>query len=171
MAKQSSALKDLHRIASALGLDPDKLLKETRYLLDNYRHLKWFGEHCPDGACACKTLDRLPALFAMEGFAPYRHYTNEPALLAKLKSDCVIEDPLAYAVAETASYPEYGKLYHHILNASYIAPERLPDRILNEALHIERSTYYSRKAEAVLCCGIAFYRRLQTEHLTLCAPE
>ncbi len=171
MPKQSSALKDLKRIANALDLDPDSLIAETRHLLDGYRHLKWFAEYCPNGAEACKALDRLPTLFELDGFAPYRHYVNEPTLLAQLKHDCVTEDPLFHAVEDTTHFPEYGTLYHHILNASYLEPECLTDRVLNESLHIERSTYYSRKAEAVLCCGIAFYQRLRADHLTLCAPE
>lgn len=171
MPKQSSALKDLKKIANALDLDPDRLIVETRHLLEGYRQLKWFAEYCPEGATACKAMDRLPMLFALEGFSPYRHHINDPARFAKLKEDCLTADPLFHAVQHTAHFPEYGSMYRYILTSAYIDPEHVTDRVVNESLHIERSTYYSRKAEALLCCGIAFCQRLRSEHLSLHATE
>lgn len=51
-------------------------------------------------------------------------------------------------------FPEFGDLYYDILQMAYFNKDKISDQDIMEQLDLERSTYYRRKKEAILLCGV-----------------
>ena len=51
----------------------------------------------------------------------------------------------------------FGKLYHDILKLAYFDEKNMSDQGVSDELNLERSTYYRRKKEAILLCGILLW--------------
>ena len=54
-------------------------------------------------------------------------------------------------------FPEFGKLYYVILQMAYFEKDKKSDQEILEKLNLERSTYYLRKKEAILLCGVLIW--------------
>ena len=52
---------------------------------------------------------------------------------------------------------QYGETYYGILTKAYLNEEDKKDLAVAEELQLDRSTYYRRKKEAVLLCGILMW--------------
>ena len=54
-------------------------------------------------------------------------------------------------------FPEFGELYYNILQIAYFEKDKMSDQEIVEKLNLERSTYYRRKKEAILLCGVLLW--------------
>ena len=50
-----------------------------------------------------------------------------------------------------------GDLYHDILKLAYFDEKDMTDQDVMDELAMERSTYYRRKREAILLCGVLMW--------------
>ena len=59
--------------------------------------------------------------------------------------------------SEWKHFYQYGETYYGILTKAYLNEEDKKDLAVAEELQLDRSTYYRRKKEAVLLCGILMW--------------
>ncbi|MCR5399066.1 MAG: hypothetical protein K6E68_05960 [Lachnospiraceae bacterium] len=54
-------------------------------------------------------------------------------------------------------YHGWGEVYYEILTRSYFNKDKMTDQEVADELALERSTFYRRKKEAILLCGILMW--------------
>lgn len=164
MPKASNHFLAMQQVAIALEVDPAEIRERTMGLLRHARHMAWLTEDV-----AADWHDRLAALTPgngdgllwLEHFAPpelrRRCFSDRDAI----RRNRFLYRALCEAVRLTAHYPIHGATYRTILEGCYLAETPLRDLDLAEALYIERSTFYARKREAILCCALQLVRLCQ----------
>lgn len=149
MPKKTRMMMEFEAYERAGGREPQQTLKETRTLLRYYRHIAWRAklEHAtgaentelPQGAALLSQL-----MTPGQCRAPQRGYAEAAALMRRV-------------LAQIAEYPEKGSLYHDILENAYFTDHPVADEVFWASLHIDRSSFYQRKQEAILlfalCCA------------------
>ena len=125
------------------GHDPQTLHRQTRQLLQSYRELSWRASLEDEPPAPAGDLSSGRALLEQLGGAPLAPqlppasgYRQAVALMQR-------------ALKLLAAYPDNGALYHTILERAYFCPDAASDAAIWPLLHIERSTYYQRKQEAI----------------------
>ena len=59
---------------------------------------------------------------------------------------------------------QYGETYYDILTKAYLNEEDMKDSAVLQELSLDRSTYYRRKREAILLCGILMWEEARKKH-------
>ena len=151
MAKKTTMLKDLEHAFNDAGMDIDAALVRTRELLDAYGQLSWLcNTDATHSLCADHTLADVQLGTRMLSQAQ----PIAQAQLAQQRGSIeVIVNIMTQLAQQIKRFPVYGDTYGQILQGAYMNTEPQTDMELCEALHLERTTYYSRKREAVLLFG------------------
>ena len=151
MAKKTTMLKDLEHAFQDAGMEVEDALAQTRALLDSYGRLSWLCDmDATRGVCADHAMEdvRLGTLMLSQASA-----FSQAKLPLQLGSVAVMVDIMTQLAKQVGRFPVYGDTYGTILQGAYLDSAPQSDMELCEALHLERTTYYSRKREAVLLFG------------------
>lgn len=62
-------------------------------------------------------------------------------------------------------YPLYGEQYYNILTKKYIDEEDMKDEQVVSELDMDRATFYRRKKEAILLCGILMWEEARDKKM------
>ncbi len=136
MPKKTQLMQHLEEQLGAAGHDPHTLMRGTKRLLRSYNILAWRA-----------ALE--PAAPADDGTAFVRQMLSDDTTPAPHTGYSAACQTLRRTLEAIAAYPENGALYHRILNTLYFTPNPPTDGALWPELHLERSTYYQRKQEAI----------------------
>ena len=153
MARKTNIMIQLEQTLTAMDIDPQTLIAHTRNLLAAYSKLAWLGNinpqpHTPIAQIRAG-LDLIQTLSA-GNLAPTPQIGHGSGIVC---------DIMQQTLAQIQAYPANGQQYHTILQHAYFDPDPLTDAILMEQLHLERTTYYSRKREAVTLYGYLIYTK------------
>ncbi|MBQ9333914.1 MAG: DUF1492 domain-containing protein [Lachnospiraceae bacterium] len=64
-------------------------------------------------------------------------------------------------LSSVKDFNPFGELYHDILRLAYFDEKDMCDQEVMDELAMERSTYYRRKKEAILLCGILLWDEMR----------
>lgn len=152
MPRKSLTMIELEQLAIARGLDLRQVMARTRGLLEAYRRLEWLAQ------CSLPEAALTPE--AAGALAAYLHHGSQGVGGAPPQLGPALA-LMRQALEQVAAYPSQGPLLAAILKSSYFAREAITDETLAHHLHLERSTYYQRKREAVLLYALTL---LVSEH-------
>lgn len=161
MPRPGKDLRKLTAMAKKMGFDVKQTIDETRVLLEEASQLRWQLLWQNDEMCK-----RLSAfghgefdrgLLWLDAFAPSRVRRSSVESIRCMGRNRFVLQLLEQAVLATRQYPEQGDLYERILRGCYLEDKRLTEQIFLAQLNMDRSTFYARKREAVLCCGLALF--------------
>lgn len=149
MPRKTKMMTDFEAHERSSGRDPRQTLRGTRALLRSYREILWRAGLEEQSAEEIGALSEGQALLAHllapgQAISPQNQSYAQAAALMR------------HSLAQVARYPGNGALYYEILDNSYFKETPVTDDTLWLQLHIERSSFYQRKQEAVLlyalCC-------------------
>lgn len=147
MPSKSRLMHHFEQDWHAAGQDPRVVMKQVRQLLRSYRELAWRAslESQQTGADSAELASGRALINSLLGreasaSAPQRGYGAAAILMRR-------------TLAAVAAFPQNGPLYHAILEGAYFCDNPSGDSALWPQLHIERSTYYQRKQEAIALFG------------------
>ncbi|MFP5527933.1 hypothetical protein ACLGL1_05575 [Peptococcus simiae] len=163
MPRLGSDARRLRQQARRIGLNCSTAISQMKDLLDDYAGLVWLAEEQSrsrereaftpeDTTQALLLLDRLMDKAGSK--TRTGHQSRHHVFLTTM---------VGQAIEATARYPGPGPLYAAILKGYYCSHPRSTDMALMEDLHLERSSYYARKKEAILCCALAFFGTISEE--------
>lgn len=136
MPTKTNLMRQLEEQLSAAGHDPHTLMRGTRRLLRSYNILAWRAALEPPSQTDESA--NLVRQLLSDDTAPVPHTGYRAAC-----------HTMRHTLEAIAAYPDNGALYHRILNTLYFTPNPPTDGALWPELHLERSTYYQRKQEAI----------------------
>lgn len=143
MARKTMIMQELEKCLSALAINPEHMINATRHLLGLYGRLTWIAELGDSKTYNNAALDGAVQLYndlINGGKMP------EPVSMPGAAPLC---DVMRQVLSVIKRYPQNGEQYHYILKYAYFDSFPQPDVVLMDTLHLERTTYYSRKREAV----------------------
>ena len=143
MARKTLMMQELENNLCALAIDPNQMIDATRHLLGLYGRLTWIAELGDSTGYNHDALDS-----ALELYDILIGGGKVPELVSHSGAEPLC-DVMRQVLDIIARYPQNGPQYHYILKSAYFDPAPQPDVILMDNLHLERTTYYSRKREAV----------------------
>lgn len=143
MAKKTRLMVQMETALRAAGHEPAATLREVRAILASYRELVWRAGLEDQRGLRSEELAQGRALLA-EWLGGERHCALPPK-----QGYGEAAEILRRTLEAVAAYPENGALYRTILENAYFSAQRMCDSALWPTLHIERTTYYQRKQEAV----------------------
>ena len=162
MRRDTRSMQNIRRMCICSMLDPDAVLHKSTLVMQVYRDVIWMTnrrakimkEEFFEYSCG-KSLDS--ALAYLLEFAP-----NERKQEFETKVSCLFEtkwliDLIDNAMMRVYNYPDKGKLYFGILSKSYMTAFKYSEIELLEEYHLERSTFYDRKREALLLLGVSIW--------------
>lgn len=146
MPSKSRLMHHFEQEWRAAGQDPRVVMKQVRQLLRSYQELAWRAaleeKRANDAAELASGRALIASLLELAPLntSPCQSYAAAAALMRR-------------TLAAVAHYPHNGALYHAILEGAYFRANPGGDSALWPELHIERSTYYQRKQEAIALFG------------------
>ncbi len=156
----TKAIKSINRMYEQMNLNNTEILHKTKLLLSVYRDVVWatlhgvsevrediyyFGDELAD------------ALVYLEEFAPDTEKAVFEAKVSSLFENKWMIDLIDKAMSKVYDYHNNGQLYHEILSKCYLTAFKYTESEILELLHLERSTFYDRKKEAILLLGISLW--------------
>ena len=166
MAKKTTMMKDLEHAFALADLDVDDCLHQTKQLLSSYNRLAWLD--CNAALDTIRTHYDLPDLRLgtqlLEDASPLHTMPDT----RKMRSIAVMVDIMTQLADQVTQYPVYGAQYGVILRGAYFNKNPQSDMALCDALHLERTTYYSRKREAIALFGYMLFTKYLPQLKMLC---
>ncbi|MFM9413736.1 hypothetical protein ACKQTC_05095 [Peptococcus simiae] len=163
MPRLGSDARRLRQQARRIGLNCSTAIPQMKALLDDYAGLVWLAEeqNRPCQREAFTPEDTTQALLILDRLMD----KNSPHARAghRRRHQLFLTTMVGQAIDATARYPGPGPLYAAILKGYYCTYPRPTDMALMEDLHLERSSYYAKKKEAILCCALAFFGTISQE--------
>ena len=155
------AMANIRMLCRMQHLDENALYARSKLILSIYRDVCWSAvgrandiESDLIGTCG-STLDS--ALIYLETFAPDETREQFEERVQSLFETRWIIDLIENAMVRIRDYPGNGDLYCEILNLCYLNRFKYRETEILELLHMERSTYYDRKKEAVMIFGLSLW--------------
>lgn len=153
MARKTIMMQELEQYLTAIALEPEDLINDTRRLLNLYNKLTWIAE-----LGGVQEYDRDGLHGAIDLYQEMLHHSHTAALVTHPGAQ-PLRDMMQQVLNIVQRYPEHGKQYHYILKTAYFDPAPQTDGELMDLLHLERTTYYSRKREAVTLFAILLHTK------------
>lgn len=153
MARKTMMMLELEKCLDVLAVNPDWMIDATRHLLGLYGKLAWMAE-----LSTSKSHSGDDHRSALQLYDTLMNSGIAPALTANIgaKSLC---DVMRQVLGSIRHYPQNGEQYHYILQAAYFDPTPQSDVVLMDMLHLERTTFYTRKREAVTLFGTLLHTK------------
>jgi hypothetical protein len=139
-----------------------KMLHQSKLLLDMYRRVVWGVEHSlydlevTAEEFGSRRIQQLIDFLAFD----FEREINEDKIESHLNSIAATQDLILLidrAMLRLREYPERGEVYFDLLNKKYIIKYGYSDQELMEALDLTRSTYYRYKRYATHLLGIILW--------------
>jgi len=156
-------------MCDGLTLNPEDVLHKAALVMSIYRDVVWVtaqrAEMLREDALAFYgEVDFITygselntALAYLDEFAPTEQREIFENKVAGLFTTKWLIDLIDTAMLRVREYPDNGILYFDILSRYYLAALKYSESELLETFHMERSTFYVRKKEAVLLLGVALW--------------
>ena len=152
----------ISQLCKSRGLDGDDTYAIAKRLLENYRSAMWLQGGLSDTARSIMEGENVQEV--KQWYINLKELTKEELREASINSALfhiyrtnwcmqVVEAVLA----KVKEFYPYGDIYYEILTKAYLNEEDKKDLTVAEELQLDRSTYYRRKKEAVLLCGILMW--------------
>lgn len=154
-------INHIHALCRIHKLEEKTLYERSRMMLSIYRDVCWSAlgraEEVHEqltGLCGAQLDD---ALVYLETFAPDEAREIFEERVCSLLNTKWIVDLVETAIERIRDYPVQGDLYCEILFKCYLSRFSYTESELLEILHLERSSFYDRKKEAILVFGISMW--------------
>ena len=162
MANSSQQLELITQLCKARRLDVEDTFVIAKKLLENFRSAIWMQGGLSDAARSILMGERKREV--KQWYINLKKLTREELRDASINSaifhiyrtDWILKavDVVLEKVKEF--YPS-GEVYYNILAKAYFDEEDKKDLEVAEELALDRSTYYRRKKEAILLCGMLLW--------------
>ncbi len=170
MSTCSQQLESIRKICRVRRLDENDTFVITKKLLESYRGALWLRGGSRGGGDLEGSL-----LFCEEGVRQIKQWYVNLRELTKEELKAASIDSMIFHVCRTewifgvfdsvmkkiGEYYEYGRVYYDILTRAYLSEDRPTDAVVAEELAMDRSTFYRRKKEAILLCGILLWEEVR----------
>lgn len=153
MARKTVMMQKLEKCLRALAINPNQMIDATRHLLGLYGRLVWIAEL---GDSKAYNNDALRS--ALQLYDALMSGAEVPELVSNPAAEPLCE-VMRQVLGIIRRYPQNGEQYYYILKAAYFDPAPQPDVILMDMLHLERTTFYTRKREAVTLFGMLLHTK------------
>lgn len=164
MPKPSKTMRSLAARYAELQLDMPSCVKQTKLRLEQYRSLTWLLHSDVDEVIArgeAFSGDAIQVgLFYLADFAPEPTRQEFSDTVDSLHQRRAALELLELGVHQLQSYQPHGRVYYEILFRQYLTPQAMSEHALSADLHLERSTFYARKREAIALLGLSLFALL-----------
>lgn len=151
-------MQNINSMCMMLNINQDEAVKKIRKILEIYRGVVWLtldNANCIKESFLYYGDELEAALIYLENFASNSEKEDVQARVRKLFENKWMVDIIDGAVKKVRNYQNNGTLYHEILFKCYLSKEVCTDEVLFHRMHMERSTFYQKKREAILLLGIS----------------
>ena len=162
MASSTQQLELIRQVCKVRRLDEDDTFIITRRLLEYFRSALWLHSGAADVAKVILTTDGKRQV--KEWYLALKELTKEEQIVASIDSAIFhicrtawITEVMDRVLSSVRDFNPFGELYHDILQLAYFDEKNMSDQGVSDELNLERSTYYRRKKEAILLCGILLW--------------
>ena len=162
MASSTQQLELIRQVCRVRRLDEDDTYTITRRLLEKFRSALWIHSGVSDAAKAILTGDGKRQV--KEWYLALKSFTRKDQITASIDSAIFhicrtawIMDVVDRVLESVKEFNPMGDLYHDILKLAYFDEKDMTDQDVMDELAMERSTYYRRKREAILLCGVLMW--------------
>lgn len=162
MASSTQQLELIRQVCRVRRLDEHDTFMITRKLLEYFRSTLWIHNGAADVTRVIVTADGKRQV--KEWYLALKELTKEEQIVASIDSAIFhvcrtawITEVMNRVLKSVKEFNSFGELYHDILRLAYFDGKNMSDQGVSEELNLERSTYYRRKREAILLCGILLW--------------
>ncbi len=167
MSECSQQLELIRQCYRAHDLDEEGIFYITRKLLEHYRNAIWMN-----GVIT----GEKNSILQNEGKEEVRKWYLGLKDLTKEQMEDTSVDSMIFHICRTdwilrvinvvmervKIFHITGGLYYEILNKAFFSKDMLSEDEIAEELCLARSTYYRRKREAILLCGVLLWEEAST---------
>ena len=162
MGNKSQQMELIQQMCRSRDLDVGYTFKVSRRLLESYRNALWL--HGGFSGIKDSILKAEGKDIVMEWYLRLKDLTKEE--MSGINIDSMIFNicrtewiicAINSVMEKVRAFHRMGELYYDILIGAYFSTEQKTDLELVEDLALERSTYYRRKKEAVILCGVLLW--------------
>lgn len=139
----------------------DKRYHNTKLLLTMYNNVIWrMQDSISDLDDECyemsgkRLTDLIDCLIDDDTSLDKEDFESRLRCFAKTKA---IIEMVDRSLVMLKSYPKHGKAYFDILYHQYISANSYSERDMLDLLHLEKSTFYRRKKDAINLLGVALW--------------
>ncbi len=162
MPSSTQPLELIRQVCRVRRLDEDDTFTITKRLLENYRSALWIHSGASDAARAILTGDGKRQV--KEWYMTLKKLTRQDMIAASIDSAIFhicrtawIMEVVDQVLNSVKEFNPFGELYRDILRLAYFDEKNMTDQEVIDELSLERSTYYRRKKEAILLCGVLLW--------------
>lgn len=155
MPRLSKTMMTLQSAYNHLSLDIEDTVTQCRHLLANYKRLVWISHTSWQPLATTYTLSDTAAGLSLIHTLCQKNLPLLPS--TNLASTDFVTHTLHQVLAHVRAYPHNGALFYEILHAYYFDDTSPSDEALMARLHLERSSYYQRKKEALSLFGYLLF--------------
>jgi hypothetical protein len=154
-------MKNISKMYEGMNLDEEQVFHKSKLVLAIYRDVVWRtiqeANYVREACESYYSNELATALTYLNDFAP-----TEKKDKFSDKVSCIFETKWMIDLVDTAmikiyNYHTNGKLYHEILSKCYITAYPMTETEILEYLSIERTSFYTKKKEAIKLFGIALW--------------
>lgn len=161
---RNGANQRIKKMCVSRNIDEISLYARSKLLLETYRDACWGSVDEAEDICerlnfdySYCSADLNNALICLENFAPEgekERYTGRINSLFEVKGIIGVIDT---AMVKVREFPLMGELYAALLSDCYLNRSMCTENELMENYHMERSTLYRKKKEAIKVFGLAVW--------------
>ncbi len=135
--------------------------EKAKAVLGIYRNVVW-AMKARSGLMFCESIasygkDIDSALMFLETFAPEQARQDFQNRVTNLFETKWLIEIIDQAMERIAEYPIHGATYRKIIYHYFLSEEKETDDGLMQKLHLERTSYYQKKKEAIALVGVAIW--------------
>lgn len=154
-------LNNIRMLCRVQQVDEKTLYERARLILTIYRNVCWStigraGE-VYDGLICTYGANLDGALIYLETFAPDEARERFEERIQSLFETKWMIELVDMAMVKIRNYPCRGDLYCEIISKAYLSRYKYRESDMLEMFHMERSTFYDRKREAILLFGLSLW--------------
>ncbi len=145
-----------------LGINKQSSYKKTTEILSMYRELRWFtgmrAKDVVDEIFEIGNSDLENSLIVLEIFASAEKRRKMKDNVNSLFYTKRLIDIVDEALVELKHFPRDGEKYYAIIEDNYLSSFMLPQELIAEKHHYERSEYYQKKREAIYLIALKLWK-------------
>lgn len=155
MPRLSRTMNTLQSAYNHICLDINTTVNQSRHLLANYKRLLWISHpHWQSIANTYTLSDTAAGLSLLEALCEKNHPFSPNTHIASAE---FVTSTIQHVLTHVRAYPHNGPLFYNILVGYYFEEDNPSDETLMERFHLERSSYYQRKKEALALFGYLLF--------------
>ncbi len=170
MANATQPYTMIHKLGKLRGLNIEDTITITKSLLENYRSAIWLRGGLSESAKA--VMKGEGAEEVKQWYINLKELTNDEINEASIGSAIFrifstewITKVVKASLNKVREFPQHGELYYNILTKKYLNEEDMKDEQVVSELDMDRATFYRRKKEAILLCGILMWEEARDKKM------